>query len=255
MRLFGRGGSGGKKDGGSSNGKSKDGPQDSVLQMRATIEMLEKRERVLLGKMKNEEDNARKLVTSNKREALMCLKRKHMYEGHLEQSRGARFNLESQMMAIENANINMETLKAMKAGSATMKNMHGELDVNKVDNTMDDIREQLDIASEINMAISQPLNADMMGMGGLDDDDLNEELERLEQSELDRTLLDVPQVISTPALSASSISGTMLPQAPSSPLTSPNAMAAASHSSMSTSAAAAADEDAELAELRQSMAL
>jgi charged multivesicular body protein 4 len=161
----------------------------------------------------------------------MALKRKKMYEQQREHTRGARFNLETQLLAIENANVNMETLKAMKAGSQTMKTMHGEMDVDKVDATMDDIREQMDLANEINAAISTPLGMDY----GVDEDELNEELEQLEQSELDRAMLDVktPQgagEIRSPV----SDSAVSLPGVPS---------------------ASAVDEDAELEELRKSMAI
>jgi charged multivesicular body protein 4 len=164
----------------------------------------------------------------------MALKRKKMYEQQREHARGARFNLETQLLAIENANVNMETLKAMKAGSATMKNMHGALDVEKVDATMDDIREQMDLANEINAAISTPLGMDY----GLDEDELNDELEQLEQSELDRAMLDVKSPVSAPSV----------PVAVKSPIN-PTSASAASLPSPT------ADEDAELEELRASMAL
>ena len=51
---------------------------------------------------------------------------------------------------------------------------------------MDDIRDQMDVANEISNAISQPVGFGME----FDEDELNEELERLEQEELDSQLLD-----------------------------------------------------------------
>ena len=110
-----------------------------------------------------------------------------MYEQQREHTRGARFNLETQILTIENANINLETLQAMKVGSSTMRQIHGEMDINKVDETMDDIREQMDLANEISTAISNPLGFDT----GIDEGELEEELERLEQAEFDAALLDV----------------------------------------------------------------
>lgn len=166
--------------------------------------------------------------------ALMALKRKKMYEQQREHTRGARFNLETQLLAIENANVNMETLRAMKAGSSTMKTMHGEMNVDKVDATMDDIREQMDLANEINAAISTPLGMDY----GLDEDELNEELEQLEQSELDKAMLDVK----SPAPLATTAPAAAVPAAKAPAVASP-------------ASSAAADEDAELEELRASMAL
>lgn len=221
MRLFGRG----KK-------KEPEGPQESIVQMRATLEMLEKKEKHLETKIVAETATAKQYVVSNKSMALMALKRKKMYEQQREHTRGARFNLETQMLAIENANVNMETLKAMKTGSATMKTMHGALNVDKVDATMDDIREQMDLANEINAAISTPLGMDY----GLDEDELDEELEQLEQSELEKTMLDV--------------------KSPAMPARSPVLSAVSSVEEKSVaSLPATVDEDAELEELRASMAL
>lgn len=168
--------------------------------------------------------------------ALMALKRKKMYEQQKEHARGARFNLETQLLAIENANVNMETLKAMKAGSATMRSMHGELNVDKVDATMDDIREQMDLANEINAAISTPLGMDY----GLDEEELDAELEQLEQSEMEKAMLDVK----TPASATRSASS--MPPVSVSAGTMPAAPATAPIKD---------DEEAELEELRASMAL
>ena len=53
-------------------------------------------------------------------------------------------------------------------------------DIDKVDNTMDSIREQMALTNEISEAISNPV-----GMGNeLDEDELRNELQELEQDEL-----------------------------------------------------------------------
>lgn len=44
--------------------------------------------------------------------------------------------LEQQINAIESANINMETLEAMKKAGKAMEDIHGKLTVDKVDETM-----------------------------------------------------------------------------------------------------------------------
>ncbi|CAO3595200.1 unnamed protein product [Absidia cylindrospora] len=120
--------------------------------------------------------------------ALMALKRKKAFEVNIEKINGARMTIETQMMAIENANVNLETMGAMRAGAEAMKNIHGSMDIDKVDATMDDIRDQMDVANEISDAISRPV-----GMGEeLDEDDLLNELEELEQEELDAKMLETP---------------------------------------------------------------
>ncbi|CAJ0761100.1 17302_t:CDS:2, partial [Entrophospora sp. SA101] len=101
--------------------------------------------------------------------ALMALKRKKQYESQIEKISGTRMTMETQMMAIESASVNLETIKAME----------------KVDDTMDSIREQMDLADEISNAISAP----MLGADLIDDDELTAELDELEQEVLDSQLL------------------------------------------------------------------
>lgn len=57
----------------------------------------------------------------------MALKRKKAYEEQINKISGSRLTLETQVMAIENANVNLETMNAMAAGAAAMKSIHGKL--------------------------------------------------------------------------------------------------------------------------------
>jgi uncharacterized glyoxalase superfamily protein PhnB len=59
--------------------------------------------------------------------ALMALKRKKAYEDQISKIMGTRMTLETQVMAIENANVNLETMNAMKAGAEAMKQIHGTM--------------------------------------------------------------------------------------------------------------------------------
>lgn len=68
--------------------------------------------------------------------AKAALKRKKTHEHSLEQTQGQISTLEQQINAIESANINRETLKAMEEASKAMKQIHGHLTVEKVDETM-----------------------------------------------------------------------------------------------------------------------
>ncbi|CDS14366.1 hypothetical protein LRAMOSA06535 [Lichtheimia ramosa] len=168
--------------------KSKTSAKDAIYKLRETLDMLEKRQAFLEAKANNELKTAKVNATKNRRVALLALKRKKAYETNIEKINGARMTIETQMMAIENANVNLETMGAMRAGAEAMKNIHGSMDINKVDTTMDDIRDQMDIANEISDAISRPV-----GMGEeLDEDELLNELEELEQEELDAKMLDTP---------------------------------------------------------------
>jgi len=170
-------------------GKAKKVPtaQESIMKLKDTLEVLEKREKYLETKIEKELTEAKKNATKNKRGALMALKRKKAYEGQIEKIAGARLTIEQQLMAIEDANVNVEAISAMRSGASALRNIHGNLNINKVDDVMDEIRDQMDLAKEITDAISQPV-----GFGQeFDDDELSKELDDLEQEALDSQILDV----------------------------------------------------------------
>jgi len=117
----------------------------------------------------------------------MCIKRKKTFELQMDKISGARMTIEQQAMTLEGANVTMEAINAMKMGAQSMKQVHGQMSLDQIDNTMEDIREQMDIANELSDAISQPLGTDI-----LDEDDLLAELEDLDQQNLDEQLLQLP---------------------------------------------------------------
>ncbi|KAJ2158650.1 ESCRT-III subunit protein snf7 [Coemansia sp. RSA 552] len=210
-------------------------PRDAIVKLRENAEMLEKRRKHIEAKIDNELRIARDNATRNKSKAMQALKRKKMYEGQLEQMNGAQMTLETQMTTIESANINSELMKSMQQGASAMQQIHKDLSIDKVDQTMDEIRDQMDVAKEVSDAISRP---ELFG-ADLDEDELNAELEELEQEELDSQLLHA----ANPGLS--------LPEAPKGS-TMPARMQPLSPPARSNRPAAD-DEDAELDELRQAM--
>ena len=92
--------------------------------------------------------------------------------------------VEREISSIETANINKETLDAMKNAQQAMKKIHGGLTIDKVDQTMEDLREQHAIGEEIAEALAQG----SVGQG-VDEDELDEELAELQQEELDNKML------------------------------------------------------------------
>ena len=65
-----------------------------------------------------------------------ALKRKKQHEHLLEQTNGQINMLEQQIYSIESANINQETLAAMKNAGEAMKKIHGKMTMEDVDTTM-----------------------------------------------------------------------------------------------------------------------
>ncbi|XP_063306424.1 charged multivesicular body protein 4c [Pelobates fuscus] len=181
----------------SSGSKNQKGPsaQEALFKLRETEEMLTKKQEYLEKKIEQELATAKRHGTKNKRAALQALKRKKRLEKQLTQIDGTLSTIEFQREALENSHTNTEVLKNMGYAAKAMKTVHQNMDLDKIDELMQDINEQQDVAQEISDAISRPV-----GFGDeFDEDELLEELEELEQAELNSHLANVtlPSVPST----------------------------------------------------------
>ncbi|XP_072007734.1 charged multivesicular body protein 4c isoform X1 [Engystomops pustulosus] len=174
---------------GSSSKSRKGGPsaQEALFRLRETEEMLSKKQEYLEKKIEQELATARKHGTKNKRAALQALKRKKRLEKQLTQIDGTLSTIEFQREALENSHTNTEVLKNMGYAAKAMKTIHQNLDVDKIDNLMLDIREQQDVAQEISDAISTPTSFGEE----FDEDELLAELEELEQEDLNKHMANV----------------------------------------------------------------
>ncbi|KAG8441888.1 hypothetical protein GDO86_010898 [Hymenochirus boettgeri] len=195
-----------KSSGGSGASKNKKGPsaQEALFKLRETEEMLTKKQEYLEKKIQVELATAKKHGTKDKRAALQALKRKKRLEKQLAQIDGTLSTIEFQREALENSYTNTEVLKNMGYAAKAMKTVHQNMDLDKIDDLMQDIHEQQDVAQEISDAISRPA-----GFGEeFDEDELLAELEELEQDELNDQMANVklPNVPSSklPARPASS---------------------------------------------------
>ncbi|KAL3463810.1 Snf7-domain-containing protein [Aspergillus heterothallicus] len=175
--------------GGAAAQKRKDAPKNAILMLREQLSMLQKREKHLETQMLEQEAVAKKNVTSNKNAALAALRRKKVHEKNLEQTQAQIAQLEQQVYSIEAANINYETLNAMKAAGAAMEKIHNGMTIEKVDEAMEKLREQQDLNNEIAEAITRPPYGEQ-----LDEDDLEQELEGLEQEAMDERMLNTGTV-------------------------------------------------------------
>jgi len=244
MNLFGR-----KKQpdiavGSTSNGSTGGSSATAAIaRLRDATETLEKREEHLFRKIDNEVKQARTFnAAGKKREALTCIKRKKMYEKQLEQITGAKMTLETQRLALENININRETLEAQRIGAAAMQQATKQMGgVDAVEETMDTVEEGLQDADEIGQAMARSVNVGL----DADDDELLEELEGLEQDELNCTLTSVGK---TTALSEEEQLEREL-MMPSAPFSAPSAPTSVPKAREMT------DEERELAALEASMAM
>uniref|UniRef100_A0A7C8ZYX9 Arylamine N-acetyltransferase n=1 Tax=Opuntia streptacantha TaxID=393608 RepID=A0A7C8ZYX9_OPUST len=159
-----------------------------------TLEMLEKKEQVLLKKASAEVEKAKEFTRAkNKRAAIQCLKRKRLYEQQIEQLGNFQLRIHDQMIMLEGAKATTETVAALRTGASAMKAMQKATNIDDVDKTMDEINEQTDNLRQIQEALAQPIGA----AADFDEDELEAELEELEGAELEEQLLQ--PAISAPA--------------------------------------------------------
>ncbi|KAG6860998.1 hypothetical protein C0995_005018 [Termitomyces sp. Mi166 len=179
----------------------KQSARDAIVTLRQQLQMIEKKEDHLQKKIEEELKKAKANAVSNKARTLyrLCallrglnvlvvataaLKRKKASELELDRLAGTRLQLEMQVNTLESANLNAETLAAMKKAASALQTIHGNLNIDKVDATMATVNEQRELANEIATSLANPI----YGMEGIDEDELKQELEELEQDSLNERL-------------------------------------------------------------------
>ncbi|KAM8911184.1 charged multivesicular body protein 4c [Lycaon pictus] len=171
----------------SSKGRAAPSPQEALARLRETEEMLSKKQEYLEARVQRELTLAKKHGTRNPRAALQALKRKKRFEKQLAQIDGTLSTIEFQREALENSHTNTEVLRNMGFAAKAMKAVHENMDLNKIDDLMQEITEQQDIAQEISEAFSQ-----RVGFGDdFDEDELMAELEELEQEALNTKMTNI----------------------------------------------------------------
>merc|ERR1711933_182597 len=133
-------------------------PQNTIVTLRQSIATQDKREEHITRKIDQVIDEAKKkMAKGDKKGALFAMKRKKMYENEIEKIQNVKMTLETQVMNLESAAQNAATFNAMAQGNKTMKKIRKDVGVEKVDDIMDEIREEMEHTNEVNEAISQPV--------------------------------------------------------------------------------------------------
>eukprot|EP01125_Pyxidicula_operculata_P005966 TRINITY_DN2085_c0_g1_i1.p1 TRINITY_DN2085_c0_g1~~TRINITY_DN2085_c0_g1_i1.p1 ORF type:complete len:122 (-),score=36.95 TRINITY_DN2085_c0_g1_i1:392-757(-) len=102
-------------------------PQQTIENLRGTLDMLEKRENYLESKIQKELQVAKQQSTKNKKLALMALKRKKAYEAQIEKLGGARSTMETMILAIESATTNLAALTGMTEGARAIRILNNNM--------------------------------------------------------------------------------------------------------------------------------
>ncbi|CCM04062.1 uncharacterized protein FIBRA_06221 [Fibroporia radiculosa] len=169
---------------------TKQSSRDAIVTLRQQLQMIDKKEEHLQKKIDEELKKAKSNAVTNKNAATAALRRKKATEQELERLQGTRFQLEMQVNTLESASFNAETMAAMKKASGALRDIHGKLSIERVDQTVAEIHEQTQLANEISEAIS----ANTYSGVEIDEDSLRAELADLEQDELNERLMGADHV-------------------------------------------------------------
>jgi len=167
----------------------KNAPKNAIINLREQLDMLSKRERHLEQQVAEQDAVARKNVSTNKQIARAAILRKKAHEKSLLNTQNQITTLEQQIYSLEAATLNFETLRVMKDAGLAMKAVHGDMDIDKVEETMETIRESAAVVSEIGDAITK-VNFGLE----IDEDEVAKDLEDLEQEILDNKIIGAPVV-------------------------------------------------------------
>ena len=117
--------------------------------------------------------NKSKIEYSNKNNkgAIHYLKIKKLYEKEKEKLESVNFNIEVQIMSVESMGLMIETTETLKSTSIQIKSINNNIDVDKIESTIDELQDQNEIGKELQEIISNPLEHNF------DDEELLKELE------------------------------------------------------------------------------
>ncbi|CBZ56002.1 hypothetical protein NCLIV_064280 [Neospora caninum Liverpool] len=188
MRLiFGRGAAGKKEDDTPivpADPSATSDLAEAIHRNKEAIETLEKRQQHIENKIRIQEAAARERVASgDRRGALLCLRRKKLFEQDLEQVLTSRLTLETQIVTLEAAHTQQLAVQAIAGAAKAHRNFSQKLSIGKIDRLLDDIQEQQDLQQEVTQVLAQ-------GLPPLDDAELQRELNALEASEIENRVLE-----------------------------------------------------------------
>ncbi|KAK1441649.1 hypothetical protein QVD17_07707 [Tagetes erecta] len=124
----------------------------TLEKLNETLEMLVKKENVLLNKAASEVERAKEFTRlKNKRAALQCLKRKKLYEQQVEQLGNFQLSIHDQMVMLEGTKAATKTVAALRSGAQTMKAMQKAMNIDELEAELEELE-----SAELEEQLLQP---------------------------------------------------------------------------------------------------
>ncbi|ROT41347.1 vacuolar-sorting protein snf7 [Sodiomyces alkalinus F11] len=170
--------------GGAANQKQKQAKvKEAVVGLRAHKDMLEKKAAYLQTQVDELEAQTKAALKRDPNEAKRLVARKLRKEKERQQVVNSIQSMESQEMALNRATATRDEVQATQKVTDAMKLINKDISVDKVDAMMESLREQNAANEEIAQMLGTPVG-DMQ-----DEDELEEELERMRQEQVDEEML------------------------------------------------------------------
>lgn len=161
----------------------------------SSINQTEKRAEHLEKKIQAQLIEAKKKgKAGNKAGALLCLKRKKMYEAEVTKLRQMVMNLETQKFAVESSAMNAVYVDTLKNNTAQMQEASRTLNADDVADTMDDLQEEMEKGNEVQELLSQQVGGD-----DIDEDELMGELDELEADIMEEEMMKGVDTVADPS--------------------------------------------------------
>ncbi|KAL2758055.1 hypothetical protein ACRALDRAFT_1061304 [Sodiomyces alcalophilus JCM 7366] len=162
--------------------------KDAVVGLRAHKDMLEKKAAYLQTQVDELEAQTKAALKRDPNEAKRLVARKLRKEKERQQVVNSIQSMESQEMALNRATATRDEVQATQKVTEAMKLINKDISVDKVDAMMESFREQNAANEEIAQILGTPVG-DMQ-----DEDELEEELERMRQEQVDEEMLNTGTV-------------------------------------------------------------
>ena len=166
-------------------GRSKKAAEPNNDEVQGMMELLEKKIAHLERKIRKEKTDAMEFKKAgNKGAALDCLRRVKVLDKDLKADQAKHGNLKEQLRVLNDAKFDAEYKTVLKGLTDAVKQQLDTLSIDDVDETNDQMEDNIAKAREIREALSRPVDNPELDM--FDDDELWEELESMEKDLLEK---------------------------------------------------------------------
>ncbi len=155
----------------------------TIALIKTNISSLEIKINSLNLKIQNINDKLKQsLLSKNRQLSKIYLKSKKLYQGTLLKNLDSLNKLQEILIKIDDANSNIEMFNILEKSSNTLSSLNKKLSIDKIDNLVDGLNEQIDDVEQVSQALQQHVGGNE---NIIDDDEIENELADLLKQEKD----------------------------------------------------------------------